>query len=129
MTLAYELQAAVQAALAGEAALSGWAVTDGDPAGETAPFISIGPDMIVAAGAVDVELKRCRFAVTLWSAGEAAALLKPAMAAAERAVLVVPAALASGRVARMSFLRSYTRRDARAGLVRGEVEFEAMLQG
>jgi hypothetical protein len=77
---------------------------------------------------VAARLVRLRFAVTLWAGGESVAGLKPAMAAAEQAVLASDPDLPGAALVRLSPINGRTRRDARAGLVRGDLDFEAMVQ-
>lgn len=125
MSQSLELQMAVVAALENAAGLAGWPVFDGPPAGAPLPYITIGPDLVADISGQEAPLKRHRFAVTLWAGAAAVSALKPAMAAAEAAVLAMETALPSARVVWLDFRRGFTRRDVRSGLVRGEVEFEA----
>ncbi|EMD82481.1 DUF3168 domain-containing protein [Pacificimonas flava] len=129
MTAALALQQAVRAALRGTPALAGWPVVDGADGGTPLPYVGIGPDMVRSIGGTGVRLHRHRFAVTLWMAGAAVSRLKPAMAEAERAVLLLQPDLGEARLVRLSFLRSETRRDVRAGAVSGSIDFEAVIEG
>ncbi|MBV7255206.1 DUF3168 domain-containing protein [Pacificimonas sp. WHA3] len=124
----YELQVAVRRALSESAALTDWTVVDGPTANETAPYISIGPDLILEAGGKAAALRRHRFTVTLWARGSAVSPVKAAMAAAESAVLGLSADLGLARVVALRFLRGFTRRAPNDGMLRGELEFEALLE-
>ncbi|MHB9880068.1 DUF3168 domain-containing protein [Pacificimonas sp. ICDLI1SI03] len=125
----HELQVAVRAALLGAPGLNGWPVWDGPPAEGAAPYLVIGPELIVEAGAKEVALRRHRFAISCWAVGGGVAPLKPRMLAVEQALLNIPAELPTVRIVEMRFLRAFTVRETREGLVHGEVEFEALLQG
>ena len=128
MSAAYELQTAVKTAMEGAAPLDGWPVFDGPPATAAPPYITFGPEIVTEAGGKAAPMRRHRFAVTLWVDGSAASALKPAMAAVESAIVAMDAALEGGRLVRLNFLRSFTKRELRDGMSRGEVEFEAVIE-
>ncbi|MEM8825769.1 MAG: DUF3168 domain-containing protein [Pseudomonadota bacterium] len=130
MSGALALQTAVRAALIGTDALTDWPVLDGPDASASPPYATLGPDLIVEAGGKGgARLRRHRFAVTLWIGARAVAPLKPAMAAVEAAVEGMGDDLGSVRLVEVRFLRAFTRRDAWRHLVRGEIEFEALVEG
>lgn len=129
MSAALALQEAVRAALRTAPALAGWPVVDGADGGTPLPYVGIGPDMVRSIGGTGVRLYRHRFAATLWMAGGAVSQLKVAMAEAERAVLLLQPDLGEARLVRLSFLRSETRRNVRAGTVSGSIDFEAVIEG
>lgn len=122
-TTGFDLQVAVRAAVV--AALPDWPVFDGAPAGAALPYVTIGPDLVVEASATGLRLRRWRFAVTLWAAGDAVSVLKAGMGAVEAGVV----GMVSPGLVEVRFLRAFTRRVVRDGLVRGEVEFEALVEG
>lgn len=132
MSASLALQRAVREALLAAPGLAGWPVVDGPEVDEAPPYVTLGPTLETDIGGVEAPLRRIRFAVTLWANGSAVSTLKPAMAAAEVAVLALDPALSvdggAARLVRLTFLRGMTRREVRAGLVRGEVEFEAIVE-
>ena len=124
-----ELQRAVAAALKAAPALADWPVRDGAQGAAVLPAIEIGPERVDDIGAKGVRLRRHRFGVTLHGEGPDLAGLKAPMAAAEQAVLLIGETLGAARLVRISFLRSFTRRDVRSGAVVGELDFEAVIEG
>ncbi len=123
MTSGYDLQVAVRAAVS--AALPDWPVFDGPPAGAVPPYATLGPDLVLEASGKGVSLRRHRLAVTLWAAGDAVSAVKAAMGGVETSVV----AIAAAGLVEMRFLRAFTRHVPADGLVRGEVEFEALIEG
>jgi hypothetical protein len=124
------LQGALYDALTGDVALSGLVegVFDGPAAGAALPYVTIGPDLVTDRSTKTGTLREHRYAVTVWAAGESVAAVKPAMAAIEAAVLGMAPALEGWRLVRNDFLRCFVRRDVRAGLVSGTVEFRALIE-
>ncbi len=127
MRASLELQRALVAALAADAALSARALKlyDGAPADARPPYLSIGADVVTDRGWKGGGGREHRFAVTLWDARDGLAAAKEVLADVERVVLAMPRLFAGVRLVSLGLLRATVRRGSR-GWMQGVLEFRAL---
>ena len=116
------LQAGVVVALRAAAGLAGASVFDAPPVRAALPFLVVDEPLLTDWSAKDWDGREARLAVLIHDEGERPVRLRALAAAAERAVLALPAVLDGGwRVAGVVPVRSrVARADARRWLASGE---------